>query len=166
MPAFLNAKPRLHGRHVLGAANPMADACSRGRFQNLHALCARLGVHPKRLHVPPDVAAFLGPLAPEHGAFNFDLLPLAGDVEEHPGPSGRLAAIADALRETHSPRPLPPPLQTPTQWSCARPLLPCAGGSVSFPTFACCATRTCLATLALSVRVKHYTHPRAALSPS
>eukprot|EP00965_Chrysotila_dentata_P038810 1289818-Pleurochrysis_carterae.AAC.1 len=29
MPAFLAAKPRLHlVRHVFGAANPMADACS------------------------------------------------------------------------------------------------------------------------------------------
>eukprot|EP00965_Chrysotila_dentata_P185340 6118785-Pleurochrysis_carterae.AAC.1 len=70
----------------------MADACSRGRFQDLYALCARLGVHPQRLQVPPHVAAFLGPLAPEHGAFNFDVLPLAGDVEPHPGPPGGLAA--------------------------------------------------------------------------
>eukprot|EP00965_Chrysotila_dentata_P051276 1700330-Pleurochrysis_carterae.AAC.1 len=62
MPAFLAAKPHLHMRHVFGAANPMADACSRERLQELYALCARLGVHPKRLHVPPDVAAFLGPL--------------------------------------------------------------------------------------------------------
>eukprot|EP00965_Chrysotila_dentata_P094327 3118558-Pleurochrysis_carterae.AAC.1 len=54
MPAFLAAKPRLHARHVCGAANPMADACSRGRFQEPYALCARLGVHPKRLPVPPD----------------------------------------------------------------------------------------------------------------
>eukprot|EP00965_Chrysotila_dentata_P013069 431356-Pleurochrysis_carterae.AAC.1 len=44
--------------------------------QDLYALCARLGVHPQRLQVPPLVAAFLGPLAPEHGAFNFDLLPV------------------------------------------------------------------------------------------
>eukprot|EP00965_Chrysotila_dentata_P189610 6173408-Pleurochrysis_carterae.AAC.1 len=102
MPAFLSTKPRLHVRHVLGAANPMADACSCGRVQALYALCARLGVHPQRLRVPPDViAAFLGLLVPEHGAFNFDLLPLAGDVEENPGPSGGLAAVADALRETH-----------------------------------------------------------------
>eukprot|EP00965_Chrysotila_dentata_P030805 1026565-Pleurochrysis_carterae.AAC.2 len=49
MPAFLAAKPLLHARHVFGAANPMADACSRGRFQELYGLCARLGVHPKRL---------------------------------------------------------------------------------------------------------------------
>eukprot|EP00965_Chrysotila_dentata_P046856 1555208-Pleurochrysis_carterae.AAC.1 len=67
MPAFLAAKPHLHLRHVFGAANLMADACSRGRFQKLYALCARLGVHPKRLQVPPDVAAFLGALVPEHG---------------------------------------------------------------------------------------------------
>eukprot|EP00965_Chrysotila_dentata_P055131 1829753-Pleurochrysis_carterae.AAC.1 len=72
----------------------MADACSRGRFQDLYALCARLiGVYPQRLQVPPPVAAFLGPLAPEHGAFIFDLLLLAGDdVEPHPGPPGGLAA--------------------------------------------------------------------------
>eukprot|EP00965_Chrysotila_dentata_P163256 5392310-Pleurochrysis_carterae.AAC.1 len=69
----------------------MADACSRGRIQELHALCARLGVQPKCLDVPPDVATFLGSLAPEHGAFNFDLFPLAGDVEVHPGPSGGLS---------------------------------------------------------------------------
>eukprot|EP00965_Chrysotila_dentata_P165790 5473959-Pleurochrysis_carterae.AAC.3 len=55
MPAFLAAKPRLHVRHVFGAANPTADACSRGRFQELYALCARrLGVHPKRPPAPPD----------------------------------------------------------------------------------------------------------------
>eukprot|EP00965_Chrysotila_dentata_P169985 5610875-Pleurochrysis_carterae.AAC.2 len=82
MPAFLSSKPQLHVRHVFGAANPMADACSRGHFQELHALCARLGVHPKSLDMPcSDVAAFLGSLVPEHGVFNFDLLPLAGDVE-------------------------------------------------------------------------------------
>eukprot|EP00965_Chrysotila_dentata_P162571 5368031-Pleurochrysis_carterae.AAC.1 len=63
----------------------MADACSRGRIQELHALCARRGVQPKRLDVPADVAAFLGYLVPEHRAFNFDLLPLAGDFEVHPG---------------------------------------------------------------------------------
>eukprot|EP00965_Chrysotila_dentata_P142132 4698901-Pleurochrysis_carterae.AAC.2 len=51
----------------------MADACSRGRFSKLYALCARLGVHPKRLDVPPDVAAFHASLAPDHGVFNFDL---------------------------------------------------------------------------------------------
>eukprot|EP00965_Chrysotila_dentata_P118853 3930383-Pleurochrysis_carterae.AAC.1 len=68
----------------------MADACSRGRIQELHALCARLGVQPKRLDVPADVAAFLGSLVPEHVALNFHLLPLAGDVEVHPGPSGGL----------------------------------------------------------------------------
>eukprot|EP00965_Chrysotila_dentata_P062768 2079418-Pleurochrysis_carterae.AAC.1 len=80
----------------------MADACSRViRFQDLNALCARLGVRPQRLNVPSEVAAFLGLLVPEHGAFNFDLLPLTGDVEEHPGPSGGLAAVANALRETH-----------------------------------------------------------------
>eukprot|EP00965_Chrysotila_dentata_P193808 6175978-Pleurochrysis_carterae.AAC.1 len=48
MPAFLAAKPRLHVRQVFDAADPMADACSRGHFQELCALCARLGVHPKR----------------------------------------------------------------------------------------------------------------------
>eukprot|EP00965_Chrysotila_dentata_P066849 2213156-Pleurochrysis_carterae.AAC.1 len=69
----------------------MADACSRGHFSELHALCARLGVHPTRLDVPPDVAAFLASLVPEHGVFDFDLLPLAGDVEVHPGPSGGLS---------------------------------------------------------------------------
>eukprot|EP00965_Chrysotila_dentata_P037980 1262410-Pleurochrysis_carterae.AAC.1 len=53
LPAFRDAKPRLHIRHVFCAANPMADACSRGRFQDLYALCARLGVHPQRLQVPP-----------------------------------------------------------------------------------------------------------------
>eukprot|EP00965_Chrysotila_dentata_P165834 5474940-Pleurochrysis_carterae.AAC.1 len=72
----------------------MADACSRGRFQELYALCAQLGVHPKRLQVPPDVAAFLGALVPEHGVFNYDLLHLAGDIEPHPGPSGGLAVVA------------------------------------------------------------------------
>eukprot|EP00965_Chrysotila_dentata_P065337 2165053-Pleurochrysis_carterae.AAC.1 len=93
----------------------MADACSRGRFQELYALCARLGVHPKRLQVPPEVAVFLGALVPEHGVFNYDLLPLVGDVEPHPGPSGGLAAIASVLREphrytaTHRPDPPPPP---------------------------------------------------------
>eukprot|EP00965_Chrysotila_dentata_P006131 200484-Pleurochrysis_carterae.AAC.2 len=80
MPAFLASKPQLHMRHVFGAANPMADACSRGLFQELYALCVRLAVHPERLEVPPDVAAYLGPLVPEHGAFDFDLLYLAGDV--------------------------------------------------------------------------------------
>eukprot|EP00965_Chrysotila_dentata_P073450 2426011-Pleurochrysis_carterae.AAC.1 len=80
----------------------MADACSRGRFQELYALCARLGVHPKCLQVPPDVAAFLGALVLEHGVFNYDLLPLAGDVEPHPGPcSAGLAAIASVLRDAH-----------------------------------------------------------------
>eukprot|EP00965_Chrysotila_dentata_P078111 2575634-Pleurochrysis_carterae.AAC.1 len=77
MPAFLAAKSHLHVRHVFGAANPMADACSRGRLQELYAICARLGVHPKRLQVPPDVAAFLSALVPEHGVFNYDLLHLA-----------------------------------------------------------------------------------------
>eukprot|EP00965_Chrysotila_dentata_P039554 1314731-Pleurochrysis_carterae.AAC.1 len=67
----------------------MADACSRGHFQELHALCARLGKQPKRLDVTSDVAAFLGSLVPEHGAFNFDLLPLAGDIEVHPGAAFR-----------------------------------------------------------------------------
>eukprot|EP00965_Chrysotila_dentata_P169986 5610876-Pleurochrysis_carterae.AAC.1 len=62
MPAFLSSKPQLHVRHVFGGANPMADACSRGHFQELHALCARLGVHPKRLDVRFHVAAFLGSL--------------------------------------------------------------------------------------------------------
>eukprot|EP00965_Chrysotila_dentata_P012774 422023-Pleurochrysis_carterae.AAC.1 len=81
MPAFLSSKPELHVHLVFGAANAMADACSRGHVQELHALCAQLGVHPKRLDVPSDVAAFLGSLVPEHGVFNFDLLPLAGDVE-------------------------------------------------------------------------------------
>eukprot|EP00965_Chrysotila_dentata_P256556 6212578-Pleurochrysis_carterae.AAC.3 len=110
MPAFLAVKPRLHVRHVFGAATPMADACSRGRFQQLYALCARLGVHLKCLQVPPDVAAFLGSLVPEHGVFHFHLLPLmAGDVELHPGPSGGLAAIASALRDAHRPDPPPPP---------------------------------------------------------
>eukprot|EP00965_Chrysotila_dentata_P154312 5099887-Pleurochrysis_carterae.AAC.1 len=88
----------------------MADACSRGRFQELYALCARLGLHPKCNQVPPDVAAFLGALVPEHGVFNYDLLPLDGDVEPHPGPSGELASIASVLlRETHRPDPPPPP---------------------------------------------------------
>eukprot|EP00965_Chrysotila_dentata_P233033 6199339-Pleurochrysis_carterae.AAC.3 len=35
--AFLSSKPQLHVRHVFGAADPMADACSRGRLQELHA---------------------------------------------------------------------------------------------------------------------------------
>eukprot|EP00965_Chrysotila_dentata_P056199 1863610-Pleurochrysis_carterae.AAC.1 len=65
----------------------MADACSRGRLRNLYALWARIGVHPQRLPVPPDVAAFLEELVPGHGDFKFDLLPLAGDVEVHPGPA-------------------------------------------------------------------------------
>eukprot|EP00965_Chrysotila_dentata_P068596 2266974-Pleurochrysis_carterae.AAC.3 len=99
MPGFLAAKPRLHMRHVFGAANPMADVCGRGRLQELYALCAGLGVHPKRLQVPPDVSAFLNPLVPEHKAFNLDLLPLPCDPEVHPGPSGGLAAVADALRD-------------------------------------------------------------------
>eukprot|EP00965_Chrysotila_dentata_P117042 3868195-Pleurochrysis_carterae.AAC.1 len=43
MPAFLDAIPRLHIRYIFGAANPRADACSRSRFQDLYALCARLG---------------------------------------------------------------------------------------------------------------------------
>eukprot|EP00965_Chrysotila_dentata_P254350 6211840-Pleurochrysis_carterae.AAC.5 len=42
--------------------------------------------YAKRLEVPPDVATFLGSFVPEHGVFNFDLLPLAGDVET---PCGR-----------------------------------------------------------------------------
>eukprot|EP00965_Chrysotila_dentata_P063084 2090087-Pleurochrysis_carterae.AAC.1 len=67
MPAFLAAKPRLHVRYVFGAGNPMADACSRGHLQELYVLCARLEVHPKRLQVPPKVAAFLGALVLEHG---------------------------------------------------------------------------------------------------
>eukprot|EP00965_Chrysotila_dentata_P115785 3826584-Pleurochrysis_carterae.AAC.1 len=87
----------------------MADACSRGRFQELYALCARLKVHPKCLQVPPDVAASLGSLVSEHGVFNFDLLPLAGDVELHPGPSVGLVAIASALQDAHRPDPSPPP---------------------------------------------------------
>eukprot|EP00965_Chrysotila_dentata_P030804 1026565-Pleurochrysis_carterae.AAC.1 len=37
------------------------------------------------------------------------LLPLAGDVELHPGPSGVLAAIANALRDAHQLDPSPPP---------------------------------------------------------
>eukprot|EP00965_Chrysotila_dentata_P010865 353262-Pleurochrysis_carterae.AAC.1 len=115
MPMSLSSKPQLHVRHVFGAANPMADACSRDHFQELLALCARLGVQSKRLDVPSDVAAFLGSLVPKHGAFNFDLLPLAGDVEVHPGPSGGLSAIADALREAHSlSPPLPPPAAPPS----------------------------------------------------
>eukprot|EP00965_Chrysotila_dentata_P227780 6196219-Pleurochrysis_carterae.AAC.2 len=82
----------------------MADACSRGRFQQEpYALCARLGVYPKRLPVPPEVAAFLEELVPEHGAFNFDFLLLAGDVEDHPGPAVGLAVIADALRDAVTP---------------------------------------------------------------
>eukprot|EP00965_Chrysotila_dentata_P064895 2151103-Pleurochrysis_carterae.AAC.1 len=108
MPAFLYAKPRLHVRHVFGAANPMADACSRSRLRDLYALCARLGVHPKRLPVPPDVAASLEELVPGHGAFNFDLLPLVCDVEVHPGPAVGLASIADALRDAN-PLPTSPP---------------------------------------------------------
>eukprot|EP00965_Chrysotila_dentata_P009287 302667-Pleurochrysis_carterae.AAC.1 len=68
----------------------MADACSRGRLQKIHALCARLGLQPRRLDVPSDVAAFLSSLVPDYGAFNFDLLPLTGEVEVHPGPSGGL----------------------------------------------------------------------------
>eukprot|EP00965_Chrysotila_dentata_P075613 2497250-Pleurochrysis_carterae.AAC.1 len=109
MPAFLAVKPRLHARHAFGAANLMADACSRDRFQKLYLLCARLGVHPKCLQALPDVAAFLGELVPEHGAFKLDLLLLAGDVEVHPGPSGGLAVIANALRDAHplDPSPLP-----------------------------------------------------------
>eukprot|EP00965_Chrysotila_dentata_P144484 4772523-Pleurochrysis_carterae.AAC.1 len=118
MPACLSSKPQLHVRHVFGAANPMADACSRGHFQELHALCALLDVHPKRLDVPPGVAAFLGSLVPEHGAFNFDLLPLAGDIEVHPWPSSGLAAVADALRrEAHSLVPSPPPPAAPSSAS-------------------------------------------------
>eukprot|EP00965_Chrysotila_dentata_P156009 5155204-Pleurochrysis_carterae.AAC.1 len=65
----------------------MADACSRGRFQELHALCARLGVHPKRLPVPLDVAIFFEESVPEYGAFNFDLCPWTSDVEVQPGPA-------------------------------------------------------------------------------
>eukprot|EP00965_Chrysotila_dentata_P094027 3107639-Pleurochrysis_carterae.AAC.1 len=59
----------------------LTRAAVAATIQELQALCARLGVQPKRLDVPADVAAFLGSLVPEHGAFNFDLLPLAGDVE-------------------------------------------------------------------------------------
>eukprot|EP00965_Chrysotila_dentata_P263266 6214798-Pleurochrysis_carterae.AAC.5 len=117
MPAFLSSKPQLHVRHVFDTANPMADACSRGDLQKLHALCARLGVNPERLEVLPHVAAFLGSLIPEHGVFNFDLLTLAGDVEVHPGLSGTLAAIADALREAHSLAPSPTPPAAPSSAS-------------------------------------------------
>eukprot|EP00965_Chrysotila_dentata_P002272 74426-Pleurochrysis_carterae.AAC.1 len=93
----------------------MADACSRGRLQECYALCARLGVHPKRLQMPPDVAAFLGALVPEHEVFSYDLLHLAaGDVEPHPGPSGVLAVVASVLRDTHRPDPSPaPPVSAP-----------------------------------------------------
>eukprot|EP00965_Chrysotila_dentata_P239880 6203364-Pleurochrysis_carterae.AAC.3 len=88
MPAFLNAKLQLHVRNVFVAAKPMADACSRSRFHDLYALCARLGVHSKRLHVPHNVAAFLSPLVPEQGAFNFDMLLLAGTLRSRRDPRG------------------------------------------------------------------------------
>eukprot|EP00965_Chrysotila_dentata_P118013 3901062-Pleurochrysis_carterae.AAC.1 len=110
IPAFPAAKPCLHVRHVFGAANPMADACSRGRFQELYAFCARLGVHPKCVQVPPDVTAFLGELVPERGASSTSTcFRVAGDVKVHLGPSGGLAAIANALRDAHPLDPSPPP---------------------------------------------------------
>eukprot|EP00965_Chrysotila_dentata_P163623 5402733-Pleurochrysis_carterae.AAC.3 len=77
-------------------------------------LCATRCEPSKRLDVPSDVAAFLRSLVPEHGVLNFDLTPLAGDIEVHPGPFGGLTAVADALREAHSLAPSPPPPAAPS----------------------------------------------------
>eukprot|EP00965_Chrysotila_dentata_P010322 336003-Pleurochrysis_carterae.AAC.3 len=91
MPCLPFSPPSRPSTCATSLARPtpwLMHAAAAAFRRQLYALCARLGVHPKRLQVPPDVAAFLGLLVPEHGAFNFDLLPLAGDVEVHPGSSG------------------------------------------------------------------------------
>jgi hypothetical protein len=40
-------------RHGYGETNPCADLASRGRLEELHELCAQLGVTPRRLEMPP-----------------------------------------------------------------------------------------------------------------
>ena len=59
LPEFLALAPALVTGHCFGEGNPCADLASRGRFAELAALCAALGVTPRRVDLTQAALDFV-----------------------------------------------------------------------------------------------------------
>jgi site-specific DNA-cytosine methylase len=54
-PEYKTIATALDLAHVYGMGNPLGDACSRGYFSLLKAMCAQMNVTPKEIQLPADL---------------------------------------------------------------------------------------------------------------